>query len=156
MTLTAERSVSSQRQRRKEIIAEFNPAELKAPFALRCGALCIDYIVLIGIPVVTLLLGGTASPQAGGVSNGTGWLLGALLCLTNFFVLPAVGGQSIGKMLTGIRIVRKNGAAISFGTVLVRHILGYLLTALTLGIGFIVAAFNHKGRALHDYVAGTT
>lgn len=156
MTPTAERSVSSQRQRRKEIIAEFNPAELKAPFALRCGALCIDYILLIAIPVVTLLLGGATSTQSGGLSNSTGWLLGTLLCLTNFFILPAVGGQTIGKMLTGIRIVRKNGTGISFSTVLLRHLLGYFLTALTLGIGFILAAFNHKGRALHDYVAGTT
>ena len=156
MTLTAERSVSSQRQRRKEIIAEFNPAELKAPFALRCGALCIDYIVLIAIPVITLLLGGATSTQAGGLSNSTGWLLGILLFSTDFFILPAVGGQTIGKMLTGLRIVRKDGTAISFSTVLLRHVLGYFLTALTLGLGFILAAFNHKGRALHDYVAGTT
>jgi uncharacterized RDD family membrane protein YckC len=156
MTLTAERSVSSQRQRRKEIIAEFNPAELKAPFALRCGALCIDYILLVTIPVLTLLLGGATSPQGGGISNTTGWLLATLLFLTNFFILPAVGGQTIGKMLTGIRIVKKNGTGISFSTVLLRHILGYFVTAATLGLGFLLAAFNHKGRTLHDYIAGTT
>ena len=160
MPLTAERSVSSQRQRRKEIVAEFNAEELKAPFALRCGALCIDYILLIAIPVVTLLLGvllgGPSNTQSGGISNSTGWLLATLLCLTNFFLLPAVGGQTIGKMLTGIRIVRKNGAGISFSTVLLRNVLGYFLTALTLGLGFLFAAFNHKGRALHDYIAGTT
>ena len=159
MTPTAERSVSSQSQRRKEIVAEFNAEELKAPFALRCGALCIDYILLIAIPVITLLLGvllgGPSGAQRGGISNSTGWLLGTILFLTNFFVLPSVGGQTIGKMLTGIRIVKKNGTAISFGTVLLRHIPGYFLTALTLGLGFLFAAFNHKGRALHDYIAGT-
>jgi uncharacterized RDD family membrane protein YckC len=160
MTPTAERSVSSQGRRRKEIVAEFSAEELKAPFVLRCGALCIDYILLIAIPVVTLLLGvlfgGASGAQSGGISNSTGWLLGTLLLLTNFFVLPAVGGQTIGKMLTGIRIVKKNGIAITFGTVLLRHVLGYLLTAFTLCLGFLFAAFNHKGRALHDYVAGTT
>jgi uncharacterized RDD family membrane protein YckC len=158
MTLTAATSVSSQRPRRKEIIAEFDPEELKAPFALRCGALCIDYILLISIPVTTLLLGvlfGPTNTQTGGFSNSTGWLLGILLCLTNFFILPAVGGQTIGKMLTGIRIVRKNGDGISFSTVLLRHVLGYFLTAATLGFGFIMGAFSGKGRALHDLVAGT-
>jgi uncharacterized RDD family membrane protein YckC len=29
------------------------------------------------------------------------------------------------------------------------------LTLLTLGLGFIFSAFNRKGRALHDYLAGT-
>ncbi|MGH9818982.1 MAG: RDD family protein [Pyrinomonadaceae bacterium] len=159
MTSTVERSASSQRPERKELIAEFHPEQLKAPFALRCGALCIDYILMIAIPVVTLLigvfLGGAARSQTGGVSNSTGWLLGTLLCMTNFFILPAVGGQTIGKMLTGIRIVKMDGSSVSFGTILLRDLVGYLITGVTLGLGFIFSIFSSKGRALHDYIAGT-
>ena len=159
MTSTVERSVSSQRPGRKELVTEFHPELLKAPFALRCGALCIDYIVVISIPVITLLvgvsLGGVASSQTGGISNSTGWLLGVLLCITNFFILPAVGGQTIGKMLTGIRIVRIDGSSVSFGTILLRDLFGYLVTTGTLGLGFIFSVFSSKGRALHDYIAGT-
>jgi uncharacterized RDD family membrane protein YckC len=159
MTLTAERSVPSSVPGRKEIITAFEPGILSAPFALRLGAACIDYILLIAIPVITLLLGvffsGATNSRTGGVSNSTGWLLGALLCLTNFFILPAVNGQTIGKMLTGIRIVKMNGTAVSFVSILARHLLGYLLSALTLGFGFILAAFGRNGRALHDLVAGT-
>jgi len=159
MTPTVERSVSSQRPGRKELIAEFHPEELKAPFALRCGALCIDYILLISIPVITLLVGvsfgGAATSQTGGISNSTGWLLGILLCLTNFFILPSVGGQTIGKMLTGLRIAKIDGSSVSFGTILLRNLFGYILTAGTLGLGFIFSIFSSKGRALHDYIAGT-
>lgn len=159
MTLTAERSVSPQKPGRKEVIIDFEPAELKAPFALRCGALCIDYILVVSIPVVTLLLGvlfgSTTNSQTGGISNSTGWLLGILLCLTNFFILPAVGGQTIGKMLTGIRIVKSNGSGVSFGTILIRHLLGYFLTVITFGLGFLLSVFGRNGRALHDLVAGT-
>lgn len=159
MTLTAERSVSPQKPGRKEVIIDFKPAELTAPFALRCGALCIDYILVVSIPVVTLLLGvlfgSTTNSQTGGVSNSTGWLLGILLCLTNFFILPAVGGQTIGKMLTGIRIVKSNGSGVSFGTILIRHLLGYFLTVITFGLGFLLSVFGRNGRALHDLVAGT-
>lgn len=159
MTSTVERSISSQRPGRKELVADFRPEVLKAPFALRCGALCIDYILLIAIPVITLLLGvsfaGAAGSQAGSVSNSTGWILGLLLCLTNFFILPSVGGQTIGKMLTGIRIVKINGSSVSFGTILLRDLVGYALTAGTLGLGFLFSVFSSKGRALHDYIAGT-
>ena len=159
MTLTAERSVPSQRTGGKDIVNAFVPAQLKAPFALRCAALCIDYIVLVSIPVVTLLVGvyfgGTATSRTGGISNSTGWILGALLCLTNFFILPAVSGQSIGKMLAGIRIVKMDGRNISFSTVLIRNLIGYVLTAITLGLGFLLASVGKNGRALDDLLAGT-
>src|SRR5258708_26327626 len=98
MTVTVERSVSSQRTGRKEVIAKFEPEDLKAPFALRCGALCIDYILLIAIPVITLLLGiffgGSTNSRTGGFSNSTGWLLGTLLCFTNFFFFLSVCGRN--------------------------------------------------------------
>lgn len=159
MTLTAERSLPSQRTRGKEVIAAFAPAELKAPFALRCAALCIDYIVLITVPVITLLinvsLGGAATSRTGGVSNTTGWLLGFLLFLTNFVILPSVNGQSIGKMLTGLRIVKIDGRSVSFGAILLRNLIGYAITALTLGLGFLFALISKNGRALHDLVGGT-
>jgi len=158
MTLT-ERSISAPRAGGKEIANAFTPAQLKAPFALRCAALCIDYIILVAVPVVTLLVGvyygGAATSRTGGLSNSTGWLLGALLCLTNFFILPAVNGQSIGKMLTGIRIVKMDGGSISFGTVLIRNLIGYLITALTLGSGFLLALVGKNGRALDDLISGT-
>jgi uncharacterized RDD family membrane protein YckC len=159
MTVSTERPLPPQRPGRTEVIAEFDPGVLKAPFALRLGALFIDYIILISIPVLTLLLGvyfgGARNGQAGATSNSTGWLLGALLCLTNFLILPAVNGQTIGKMLAGIRIVKINGTGVSFGTILLRHFLGYLLTAATLGLGFVLAALGRNGRALHDLVART-
>jgi uncharacterized RDD family membrane protein YckC len=159
MTLTAERSLPSQRIRGKEVIAAFSPAELKAPFALRCAALCIDYIVLISVPVITLLInvsfGGAATSRTGGVSNTTGWLLGLLLFLTNFFILPSVNGQSIGKMLTGLRIVKMNGRSVSFGTILLRNFVGYAVTAFTLGLGFLFALIGKNGRAVHDLIGGT-
>ncbi|MEP6850350.1 MAG: RDD family protein [Acidobacteriota bacterium] len=159
MTLTAERTRSSPRTGGREVIAAFEPRALKAPFALRCAALCIDYIVLISVPVLTLVLGvsfgGATMSRTGVVSNSTGWLLGALICLTNFFILPSVNGQSIGKMLTGLRIVKMDGRAISFGTVLLRNLVGYAITGLTLGLGFFLAAAGKNGRALHDLIAGT-
>jgi uncharacterized RDD family membrane protein YckC len=51
--------------------------------------------------------------------------------------------------------VRANGEELSILRALARHLLGYALTALTLGLGFLISAFDSKGRALHDLIAAT-
>jgi uncharacterized RDD family membrane protein YckC len=38
---------------------------------------------------------------------------------------------------------------------MLRHTVGYLASLVTLGLGFLLAAFNREGRALHDLIAGT-
>ncbi|MDT5261586.1 MAG: hypothetical protein QOC61_590, partial [Acidobacteriota bacterium] len=59
------------------------------------------------------------------------------------------------KWFAGLRIERKDGVPLSFGRSLVRHLVGYPLTLLTLGAGFLLAALHPQGRALHDLLAGT-
>jgi uncharacterized RDD family membrane protein YckC len=143
----------------EQVIVNFDAGRVKAPFVLRCAALCVDYIVVVMIPVLILLIGrmmgNDGSKLLGGPLNSMGWLIAVLIGLTNLIILPAVSGQSLGKALTGIRIVTLNGEAAHFNQVLRRNILGYLLTLVTGLFGFILAAFTSDGRALHDYVAGT-
>jgi uncharacterized RDD family membrane protein YckC len=85
----------------------------------------------------------------------TGWLFTALVMISNFIILPSLTGQSIGKMLTGLRIVTLEGKTVSTGGIVVRNVVGYLLTLASLGIGFLLAGLTPRGRALHDYLAGT-
>jgi uncharacterized RDD family membrane protein YckC len=147
------------RTRTEEVIVDFDAERVKAPFLLRCGALLIDYIILVSLPVIGLLLSRLSGDDGAKLFknsfNSAGWLIAILLAVTNFVIFPMLNGQSIGKMFTGIRIIRSDGGAASFAQLLTRHIFGYLLTALTLGLGFIFSVFNAKGRALHDLVAKT-
>jgi uncharacterized RDD family membrane protein YckC len=140
-----------------EKIIDFAPERVKAPFALRCAALLIDYAVLLVIPVGWLLLARFLSDT--GVPDGIGrtiWILGILLFVADFLLLPILTkGQSFGKVLVGIRIVRIDGTRVHAVGILLRNLLGYLLSALTLGLGFLLSAVNNSGRALHDYVGGT-
>jgi uncharacterized RDD family membrane protein YckC len=147
------------RAKPEQVVVKFDPEELKAPFLLRCGAFLIDYILIISIPVLSLLIGRMIGNDGikllnSEVSN-TGWMVAVLLGLTNFVIFPMFSGQSLGKMLTGLKIVRRDGTTPTFWALLLRHTLGYLLTGLTVGLGFLLAAFNNKGKSLHDYVAGT-
>lgn len=159
MNAKAERSIPVRRAANSEKIMDFSPEQLAAPFLLRCGALMIDYIVIISIPVICMLIsryvGNDGAKLLNSELNNTGWLIAILLGLTNLIILPLFSGQSLGKMLTGLRIVAIDGRSVSFGTILVRHTFGYLFTVLTAGLGFLLAVVNKKGRALHDYIAGT-
>lgn len=145
--------------RNTEAVVDFEPEKVHAPFFLRCGALLTDYIVLISIPVIGLILsrymGNDGAKLLGGSLNDTAWLIAALLAFTNFIVLPIFSGQTLGKMLTGLRIVRTDGRTASKGAILLRQTLGYFLSVATLGIGFIISVLGTRGRALHDYLAGT-
>ncbi len=155
MAATASRGISIKKSSEAEKIFNFSPERLKAPFALRCAAISIDYILLLAFPVgwLTLarLLGDTGSASIG----TTVWLLGLLLFFANFLILPRSRGQTIGKMLTGLTIVNVDGTKVKIDGLVRRNILGYFLTVMTLGIGFLIAAFNSTGRSLHDFVAGT-
>ena len=147
------------RTRTEEVIVNFDATKVKAPFLLRCGALLIDYIILVSLPVLGLLLGRLSGDDGAKLFksgfNSAGWLIAILLAVTNFIIFPMLGGQSIGKLFTGLRIINKDGQAATFGQLLLRHLVGYPLTALTFGLGFLFSAFSAKGRALHDLVAGT-
>ncbi len=159
MSARIERPAPANNFRARQIVVNFDAERLKAPFALRWGAILIDYILLVTIPVAALLLGrffnydGTRLLNSE-VSNA-GWLITILLALTNFIIFPLFSGQSIGKMLTGLKIVKTDGSELSLSALLLRHLLGYPLIFLTLGLGFFISMFNQKGRALHDFLAGT-
>lgn len=157
MAVRTERIVPARRV--EQVVVNFDAERIAAPFVLRCGALLIDYMIVVAVPVLLLLIGramgNDGNKLLGGPLNSMGWLIAILLGITNLVILPAVSGQSIGKGVTGIRIVTTTGEAVNFSHLLRRNVLGYLLTLLTLFLGFIWAAFNIKGRALHDYIAGT-
>ena len=131
---------------------------VRAPFSLRCGAILVDYIVLISIVVcstlVSRLLGGGAR-AAGNSSETIGMALAVLAAALDLGVLPGLTGLTLGKWATGLRIRRADGGEIGIGRAFLRHFVGYPVSFLTLGLGFLIAAFNERGRGLHDLIAGT-
>ena len=65
-------------------------------------------------------------------------------------------GATLGKMALGLRIVRFDDTQLSFGRATARHFVKYMVTPLVpLAIGYIMAAFTNRKRALHDILADT-
>jgi len=100
-------------------------------------------------------LGDDGSNLLSGDLNNLGWLIAVLIGLADLILLPVLIGQSVGKLLTGTRIVSKDGNESSISRILLRQTVGYFVTLLTFGLGFLIAAFNSSGRSLHDLLFGT-
>jgi uncharacterized RDD family membrane protein YckC len=147
-----------QMRERGGVIVEARRRRVRAPFSLRCGALLVDYTLAVAIIAFATLfartLGGSIS-MTGEATLGIGYLSSLGVLLINFLVLPVFTGTTVGKWATGLRIERLNGEPLGFGHATLRHTLGYLVSLLTLGLGFLLAAFDAEGRALHDRIAGT-
>lgn len=130
----------------------------RAPFALRCGALLIDYIVLALIltlsTIVARLMGGGAR-MAGGTAEKMGILIALIAAVLDLGVLAGLTGKTIGKWTTGLRIERTDGRLPGILRASLRHFVGYPLSLLPFGLGFLIVTVSPTGRALHDLIAGT-
>ena len=81
-------------------------------------------------------------------------LLGIALHVAYHTVLVGGCGQTLGKMLLGVAVVRRDGAPAGYGRALLRC-LGGGLCLLTLGIGQLPVLWSRERRGLADLVAGT-
>ena len=139
-------------------VGQWSAARRLAPFRLRCGALLVDYTALVLVLAVATLFArvlGAGARWAGETALAVGYAAALALVAFNFVVLPAFGGRTLGKWVTGLRVERLDGSPLGPGRACLRHLVGYPVSLLTLALGFLLAAFTRDGRALHDYVAGT-
>jgi uncharacterized RDD family membrane protein YckC len=130
----------------------------RAPFALRCGALLIDYILLVLIltfsTIVARLMGGGAR-MAGGSAEKVGIALALIAAVLDLGVLAGLTGRSVGKWITGLQIERPGGGTPGIARAVLRHFIGYPLSIIPFGLGFLMATVVPTGRALHDFISGT-
>jgi len=155
MAQASTRAVVAARTAEKDGIVNFSYEAVRAPFLARCAALCVDYMLFLALPLGWLMLSGLLS-ETGEMSVGTTvWVIGVIFFLCNFLLLPLVSGKTVGKALLGLTILKLDGSEAGLADLLKRNILGYLATILTVGLGFLIAAVNGSGRALHDFIGGT-
>ncbi len=86
-----------------------------------------------------------------------GWpgLIGLLLPIAYFTLLESSPLQaSLGKYLCRLRVTRLDGSRISLPRALGRY-LGKFVSALILGVGFLMIAWTLRKQGLHDIMAGT-
>jgi uncharacterized RDD family membrane protein YckC len=82
------------------------------------------------------------------------FILWLALFVVYFTLFGYLGGQTPAKMLSGIQIQSITQAPLTWGQAIGRTI-GYFLSSLFFGVGFLLVLFNRDRRALHDFLAGT-
>ena len=91
---------------------------------------------------------------AGTAVRGTTHLFSSLIGAAYSIVFHWIWGQTLGKMALQIRVVGLDGGPLTFAQSLGRYFATFL-SALLLGIGFMMAGVRPDKRALHDLLAGT-
>lgn len=127
-----------------------------ASFSSRFAAMNLDYL-FCGAFLQAFSLGlEKLAPEA---ATPTVLLLFTLIFSIAYFVLPTKrGGQTLGKKLMAIKVVpdHNSKAALTWGQVWKRELLGKLLGTLPLGLGYLWAYFNREHRAWHDSLGHTS
>ena len=124
----------------------------------RLAAALVDNAILFGIDLavvyLTLRMAGLAMGDwtALPLAPLAAFLL--LVKLSYFAAFTAVGGQTIGKMASHLRVVTEQGAPVGGAGAIQRTAVG-AISALALGLGFLPALLGSDRRALHDRIAGT-
>ncbi|MEA3336792.1 MAG: RDD family protein [Chloroflexota bacterium] len=137
-----------------------------ARFGSRFSAWFIDWIgvglaagVLAGLlGLVTGLYSGTDSDLLALLVGGLALLMAAVLWLVQFLYFGyfwSKDGQSLGMKALGIQVVRRNEEPLSFLRAGLRGTVGYWISGLIFGLGYIWAAFDHDGEAWHDKIFDT-
>ncbi len=112
----------------------------------RLIALIIDGIIL-GI-IGGVLFSGL---REGTVSSIVTFLIGITY---NWYFLTQQNGQTIGKRVMGIRVVKINDRPLEAADVIVRYV-GYYINSFVFGLGWIWAAFDNRKQGWHDKLAST-
>jgi uncharacterized RDD family membrane protein YckC len=147
---------------RREVITEEH-----AGFAVRLVAYLIDGVVLAILSLIILRIayhfsGSTDDGQvipvavyasSGGI-NALVASIGNILSIAYVVAFWAWRGQTPGKMVMGIKIVRTDGSPIGIGGAILRYI-GYIVSGLMFCIGFLWIALDPEKQAVHDKIAGT-
>ena len=123
------------------------PADTKAGFGERLLAWIVDLVIMMVANLLLYALLGAASSQA----------LGTLLGLAYYgFFEGGPAGQTPGKRMAGIRVVRADGsgAELGWGTALLRYV-GRILSSIPCGLGFLWMLWDKDRMTWHDKLSQT-
>lgn len=140
-----------------------------AGFVSRLFAFAIDIVIIVVILTLTTWFVSVVN-ELFRVEAFLGGLLGAdtvdiaalvlatLLSVSVYIGYPllfwTLTGQTPGKMLLGLRVVTTEGRYLSLGRA-VRRLIGYLVAALPLYLGFLWILFDDRRQGFQDKIAGT-
>jgi len=130
-----------------------------AGFWIRWVAVFIDGIVVtvVAIPIMIafyFLSGGTFSGKDADMPVGFNFL-GYIISWSYYIFMTDKYQATFGKKAMGIIVVAEDLSKLPLGKIILRETIGKIVSGIILGIGYLMAAFTNRKRALHDIISGT-
>jgi uncharacterized RDD family membrane protein YckC len=115
--------------------------------------------------IVMLVFGGIIGATSGTDSGFLSFIAGtmSLLMIVVMFLFQFLyfgyfwskNGQSVGMKLLNMKVVGRDGGPLSFVRAGLRGSVGYWISSIIFGLGFIWAAFDSEKEAWHDKIFDT-
>ena len=126
-----------------------NPGDIDVVGA-RIGAQIVDLIAIFVIGILGAVLVGV-----GLQSKAIAFLVFIVVTLAYGTILEGAKGQTLGKMLAGVRVVDATGDGVGYGQAFIRNIPALFGGWLTWLVGMAAIAIDDDNQRVFDEVAGT-
>lgn len=140
-------------------------------FWRRCFAFIVDEIILYFVSLALFLVGLLAMGLKGEkvsriisspdhLMQGMGgagliYMAASVLAGMAYFIwFHGTLGRTPGKMLLGLRVIQASGDPMTPGVAFLRWV-GYLISAIPFGLGFLWVALDRRKQGWHDKIAAT-
>jgi uncharacterized RDD family membrane protein YckC len=123
----------------------------KIGFGPRLVAYLIDGILL---SIVNGILGAVFAMTGSDTLVMLGSLLTFIISIGYFVYFWTSSGQTIGHSIMKIKVVSTDGSTLTMGKAFMRYI-GYIISGLVVGLGFLWVLFDADKQGWHDKIAGT-
>jgi uncharacterized RDD family membrane protein YckC len=125
-----------------------------ATFGRRLGSYLIDWALVYVLLLVLIYASGASNAKVGSTAYDFVLLLFFLLPAFYFSWFWADSGRTIGHRILGLKVVRRDGSPLTVQVALIRY-LGYLISGIPLGLGFLWMLWDPQGQTWADKIAGT-
>lgn len=131
-----------------------------ASFGKRVGAFLTDFMIIFALFVPLAGIALATNQQT--TLNDSIRLITLLTTLSLIvqaiyfaYFLTRRDGQTVGKQIFGIRVVKRDGTALSLWEAILRTVIGYAFSNLVLGTGHLWMLSDKQSQTWHDMVADT-
>lgn len=140
-----------------------------ATIGKRWLAIVIDGFIVAILTVLLLFAGGALAPLDAAMASADAAVLSdafanfqsntltvnlLVSAVYNVALMVAFNGQTLGKMMLRLRVVKKKGGRITILDALLRNVFGYMISQIFL-LGYLWALFDAEKQTWHDKMAGT-
>jgi uncharacterized RDD family membrane protein YckC len=123
----------------------------------RVGATVLDQLVVVGVVFLGAVGAGVAGLAADAVANAMIAVLVVFVFAYPIVMLTFHDGQTVGKQVARVRVLRRDGEPVGFGRAFVREVTKILFgyTGILWLIDVLWPLWQAENKALHDLIAGT-